>query len=96
MHTILENSDIVKAVPIVNGEGEAITPSDETVQDGSYEPLSRPLFIYVKNESLQNENVYDFTKYTLENAAEMAAEVGYVALPAESYEAALTTLEGLK
>lgn len=92
----LENSDIVKAVPIVNGAGEAITPSDETVQDGSYEPLSRPLFIYVKNESLKNENVYEFTKYTLENAAEMAAEVGYVALPAESYEAALTTLEGLK
>ncbi|MFY9901743.1 MAG: PstS family phosphate ABC transporter substrate-binding protein [Trichococcus sp.] len=92
----LENSDIVKAVPIVNGTGEAVTPNDTTVQDGSYEPLSRPLFIYVKNESLKNENVYEFTKYTLENAAEMAAEVGYVALPAESYEAALTTLEGLK
>ena len=92
----LENSDIVKAVPIVNGEGVAVTPNDTTVQDGSYEPLSRPLFIYVKNESLKNENVYEFTKYTLENAAEMAAEVGYVALPAESYEAALTTLEGLK
>ncbi|WP_219582354.1 PstS family phosphate ABC transporter substrate-binding protein [Trichococcus shcherbakoviae] len=92
----LENSDIVKAVPIVNGEGVAVTPNDTTVQDGSYEPLSRPLLIYVKNESLQNENVYEFTKYTLEMAAEMAAEVGYVALPAESYEEALTTLEGLK
>ncbi|WP_319995281.1 PstS family phosphate ABC transporter substrate-binding protein [Trichococcus shcherbakoviae] len=92
----LENSDIVKAVPIVNGEGVAVTPNDTTVQDGSYEPLSRPLFIYVKNESLQNENVYEFTKYTLEMAAKMAAEVGYVALPAESYEEALTTLEGLK
>ena len=92
----LENSDIVKAVPIVNGEGVAVTPNDTTVQDGSYEPLSRPLFIYVKNESLQNENVYEFTKYTLEMADEMAAEVGYVALPAESYEEALTTLEGLK
>ncbi|WP_320164142.1 PstS family phosphate ABC transporter substrate-binding protein [uncultured Trichococcus sp.] len=92
----LENSDIVKAVPIVNSEGVAVTPNDVTVQDGSYEPLSRPLFIYVKNESLQNESVYEFTKYTLEMAAEMAAEVGYVALPAESYEAALTTLEGLK
>jgi len=92
----LENSDIVKAVPIVNGAGVAVTPNNTTVQDGSYEPLSRPLFIYVKNESLQNENVYEFTKYTLEMAAEMAAEVGYVALPAESYEEALTTLEGLK
>nr|WP_319214810.1 PstS family phosphate ABC transporter substrate-binding protein [uncultured Trichococcus sp.] len=92
----LENSDIVKAVPIVNGEGVAVTPNDVTVQDGSYEPLSRPLFIYVKNEALKNESVYEFTKYTLEMAAEMAAEVGYVALPAETYEEALTTLEGLK
>ena len=92
----LENSDIVKAVPIVNGAGVAVTPNDTTVQDGSYEPLSRPLFIYVKNEALENESVYEFTKYTLEMAAEMAAEVGYVALPAESYETALTTLEGLK
>ena len=92
----LENSDIVKAVPVVNGEGVAVTPNDVTVQDGSYEPLSRPLFIYVKNESLKNENVYEFTKYTLENAAEMATEVGYVALPTEKYEEALTTLEGLK
>ena len=65
----LENSDIVKAVPIVNGEGVAVTPNDTTVQDGSYEPLSRPLFIYVKNESLKNENVYEFTKYTLENGS---------------------------
>lgn len=71
-------------------------PNDVTVQDGSYEPLSRPLFIYVKNEALENESVYEFTKYTLEMATEMAAEVGYVALPAESYEAALTTLEEFK
>ena len=54
----LENSDIVKAVPIVNGAGVAVTPNDTTVQDGSYEPLSRPLFISVKNESLQKENLY--------------------------------------
>jgi len=92
----LENKDIVKVVPIVNGAGEAIVPNETTVQDGSYEPLSRPLFIYVNNEAVKDENIYAFTKYALENAGAMAEEVGYVALPEQTYSDALTTLEGLK
>ncbi|OJF97203.1 PstS family phosphate ABC transporter substrate-binding protein [Alkalibacterium sp. 20] len=92
-----ENMDTVKIVPIENSEGEIITPSDETVQDGTYEPLSRPLFIYVKNESMkENETAYEFAKYTLEMAGEMATEVGYVALDDSLYEESLETLEGLK
>lgn len=92
----LENKDIVKVVPIVNSAGEAIVPNETTVQDGSYEPLSRPLFIYVNNEAVKDENIYAFTKYALENAGAMAEEVGYVALPEQTYSDALTTLEGLK
>lgn len=92
----LENKDILKVVPIVNGAGEAIVPDETTVQDGSYEPLSRPLFIYVNNEAVKDENIYAFTKYALENAGTMAEEVGYVALPEQTYSDALTTLEGLK
>lgn len=93
----LENQDTVKIVPIENSEGEAVTPSSETVQDGTYEPLSRPLFFYVNNESVkENETVYEFTKYTLEMAAEMATEVGYVPLEDTIYEESLETLEGLR
>ncbi|WP_423190316.1 PstS family phosphate ABC transporter substrate-binding protein [Alkalibacterium sp. f15] len=92
-----ENMDTVKIVPIENNDGEIITPSDETVQDGTYEPLSRPLFIYVKHESMkENETAYEFAKYTLEMAGEMATEVGYVALDDSIYAESIETLEGLK
>jgi len=92
-----ENKDNIKVVPIVNGEGEAITPTSETVQDGTYEPLSRPLFIYVKNESMKNNNAaYEFAKYTLETSGEMATEVGYVALEDSIYQEGLSKLEELK
>ncbi len=89
----LENKDTLKVVPIVNSKGDAITPNQDTIQSGEYEPLSRPLFIYVKHGSLKNDTVYDFTKYTLENAGSMAEAVGYVALPDSAYEEALKKIE---
>lgn len=92
-----ENKDNIKIVPIVNGEGEAITPTSETVQDGTYEPLSRTLFIYVNNESIKTNNAaYEFAKYTLETSGEMATEVGYVALEDAIYQEGLSKLEELK
>ncbi|WP_027108861.1 PstS family phosphate ABC transporter substrate-binding protein [Lacticigenium naphthae] len=91
-----ENEGNVKIVPIENGEGEVVTPSSETVQDGSYEPLSRPLFFYVNNESIKDDTVYEFTKYTLEMAGDMATEVGYVALEDSIYTESLETLENLR
>nr|WP_188453954.1 PstS family phosphate ABC transporter substrate-binding protein [Virgibacillus oceani] len=89
----LENKDSLKVVPIVNSSGEAITPSQETIQSGEYEPLSRPMFIYVKHESLKNDTVYNFTKYALENAGSMSEAVGYVALPDSTYTDALNKLD---
>ncbi|MFK3958437.1 PstS family phosphate ABC transporter substrate-binding protein [Guptibacillus hwajinpoensis] len=82
----LENKDSLNVIPIVNGDGEAVEPNADTIQDGSYEPLSRPLFTYVKHSAVtDNPAVYDFTKYALENAGDMAEAVGYVALPEEKY-----------
>ena len=92
-----ENKDQLKVVPIVNPEtGEAVEPTNETVESNEYAPLSRPLFIYVKNESVKKPEVYDFIKFTLENVGDLAEEVGYVRLPQEEYDKALTTLEKLK
>lgn len=88
-----ENKDSLKIVPIVNKQGEAVTPSQETIQSGKYEPLSRPLFIYVKNEALKDETVYDFTRYTLKHAGEMAEAVGYVGLPDKVYKDQLKKLD---
>ncbi|UJF15502.1 PstS family phosphate ABC transporter substrate-binding protein [Jeotgalibaca sp. MA1X17-3] len=93
----LENKDKVNIVPIINGNGEAVKPNDETVQDGSYEPLSRPLFLYINNKSIsENDTVYQFMTYAIEQAADMSTEVGYVGLPSEEYEATLEELENLR
>ncbi|QBP40901.1 PstS family phosphate ABC transporter substrate-binding protein [Paenisporosarcina antarctica] len=88
----LANKDSMNIVTI-----DGIEPTNETIESGDYTPLSRPLFVYVKNSSVkENESVYDFMKYSLENAGEMAEAVGYVSLPEEKYKEDLEALEGLK
>ena len=90
------NADALKAVPVVNDAGEAITPSNGTINDGSYNPLSRPLFIYVSVESLEREEVAAFVKYFLTDGTWLVdtPEVGYVQLPADIYAAALVRVQG--
>jgi phosphate transport system substrate-binding protein len=75
-----ENQDKLKALEVDAGSG-CVAPSVETAQDGSYTPLSRPLFMYVKLGSLTgNEAVADFVRYTLENAESIATEAQFVPL----------------
>ncbi|SDI24140.1 phosphate ABC transporter substrate-binding protein, PhoT family (TC 3.A.1.7.1) [Planococcus glaciei] len=86
------NQDTLKAVKI-----GGIEPTNETIESGEYAPLSRPLFTYASNKALaEDPAAYDFMKYTLENAGEMAEAVGYVALPEADYEKGLADLEALK
>ena len=86
------NQGTLKAVTI-----GGVEPNNETIESGEYEPLSRPLFTYASNTAVsEDEAVYDFMQYTLENAGEMAETVGYVALPEEEYEKGLADLEALK
>ncbi|MGM7721114.1 PstS family phosphate ABC transporter substrate-binding protein [uncultured Metabacillus sp.] len=93
----LENKDNLKVVPIVNEAGEAVEPTNESVESGEYNPLSRPLYIYVNNASIKEDGpVYEYVKFYLENAGALAEEVGYVSLPEEEYTKQLETLEGLK
>lgn len=91
----LENKDSLKVVPIDNGNG-AVEPTNETIESGEYAPLSRPLFTYVANEAVKKEEVYDFIKFTLENAADLSEEVGYVKLPEDEYKKDLEALKSLK
>ena len=85
------NADALKAVPVINDAGDAITPSNETINDGSYNPLSRPLFIYVSLSSLERDEVAAFVEYFLTDGAWLVdtPEVGYVQLPEEIYAAVL-------
>jgi len=92
-----ENKDNLKAVKIQKeGEGEGVEATEESVKDGSY-PLSRPLYIYAKNESLKsNEAFKTFMKFTLENAKDASKDSGYVSLEDKEYEEAVKTLEEVK
>jgi phosphate transport system substrate-binding protein len=74
-----ENKDVLKLLS-VKGDGECVFPSEETVRDGTYAPLSRPMFIYINKKSLSRPEVAEFTKFYLANAARLAKEVGYVAV----------------
>lgn len=85
-----ENKDKLKLVPIVNPKtGKAVIPTMENVMDGSYQPLSRPIFIYVNFKSAERPEVKEFVEFYLKNAAKLVKEVKYIPLPAKAYELAL-------
>jgi phosphate transport system substrate-binding protein len=67
-----------------NGKGP-IAPSPATVIDGSYSPLSRPIFIYVSRSALERPEVDAFVKFYLEQAPRLVPEVGYIPLPERAY-----------
>lgn len=83
----IENIDKLRAVPIL-GENGIVAPTVVTINNGTYAPLSRPIFIYVNKSALDRREVAEFVEYYLENAGKLAGEVGYIALPASVYQAA--------
>jgi phosphate transport system substrate-binding protein len=72
-----ENQDTLEAVAIDGGEG-CVEPSVENAQNGTYVPLSRPLFVYVKEEALARTEVEAFVRFALDNAQELAEAARYV------------------
>jgi phosphate transport system substrate-binding protein len=86
----VENKDKLKAAPILNkGAAKAVYPSLESVMDGTYQPLARPIFIYVSDKGMQRPEVREFVQFYLKNAPALVKEVGYVPLAAKHYEMAL-------
>jgi phosphate transport system substrate-binding protein len=83
----LENQDKLRAVAIDGGQGP-ILPTPITINDGSYAPLSRPIYIYLNAASLDKPQVADFVRFYLESAGSLAEEVGYITLPEASYAGA--------
>ncbi len=85
----VENKDKLKAVPIVNKAGKAVEPSMDNVINGSYEPLSRPIFIYVNVKSAEKPEVREFVEFYLKHGGKLATEVKYVPLTDADYKHAL-------
>ena len=82
-----ENMARLKGLPIVNPKtGKAVEPSAANVENGTYVPLSRPIFVYVKVKSLQKPEVKEFVEFYMKNAEKLVREVKYVPLPKAAYE----------
>jgi phosphate transport system substrate-binding protein len=84
-----ENKDKLKAVAIVEKDGKAaVLPSMDSVLKGTYQPLARPIFIYVNARSLAKPEVKEFVEYYMTHGATLAKEVKYVPLPDQAYKTA--------
>ncbi len=89
-----QNQDKLKLVAVDEGKGKGcVSPAEMTINDGTYTPLSRLLYIYVSKKSLARLEVRSFTEYYLKNAAALSAEVGYVALPQQMYDDGLAKIK---
>ncbi|OEH84456.1 phosphate-binding protein [Desulfuribacillus stibiiarsenatis] len=93
-----ENHDKLNLVAISPKDGEAaILPTEKTINDGTYAPLSRPIFVYVNKKSFkENPQIQDFAYFMNEKAGELALQVGYINMPAQMYEDNKKLLDSLK
>jgi len=89
-----ENADTLKALEIDGGDG-CVAPSLETVQDGSYQPLGRELFIYPSAEALQDESVVEFVRFYIENQDAITEAAGFIPLTEEQAAESQEKVEGL-
>lgn len=83
------NASKLKALKVVNKDGKAIAPAEASVLDGTYNPFSRPLFIYVNAENAKKPEVKEFVEFYLGKGAQYVKEVKYVPFVASAYELAL-------
>jgi phosphate transport system substrate-binding protein len=83
----IENQKKLKAVGVDGGKGPVL-PSPEAVENGTYAPLSRPIFIYVNAKSMDKPEIREFIEYYLKNAPKLVKEVKYVPLPQKAYDIA--------
>ena len=89
----VENAEKLNAVEIDGGAG-CIAPTDEAINNGTYAPLSRPLFIYVRADAAQTPHIAEFIRYYLSKEGQaLAAEVGYIPYPQPVYDLALAKFE---
>jgi phosphate transport system substrate-binding protein len=77
-----ENQEALKALEIDGGKG-CVAPSEETVQDGTYTPLGRPLFIYPSGDALKEDVVKAFVEYYVDNVNDVAPQIGFIPMTDE-------------
>jgi phosphate transport system substrate-binding protein len=84
-----ENTDKIRAVAIDDGRGGGVLPSEETIEDGTYQPLSRPVFIYVNMKAAEKPEVKEFVEFYMKNASVLVKRAQNIPLPPRAYTANL-------
>ncbi|MEQ8849675.1 PstS family phosphate ABC transporter substrate-binding protein [Botrimarina sp.] len=88
-----ENADKLKVVPIRRGDSEPVAPSLQTIRSNEYAPLSRPLYIYVRQSLLERPVGAEFVKFYIDNAGDLAKRAQYVPVSDEVAEENQTKLQ---
>ncbi|OGO30185.1 MAG: phosphate ABC transporter substrate-binding protein [Chloroflexi bacterium RBG_16_56_11] len=88
----VENQDKLKLVAVDAGSGPVV-PSVEVIRNGTYKPLSRPIFIYVNKAALTRPEVKEFIRFYMTAGPDLVSEVGYVPLPSTTYTENLTKIQ---
>jgi phosphate transport system substrate-binding protein len=89
------HKDKMTAVAVDGGKGKAVLPSLENVTNGTYTPLSRPLFVYVRDTAAKRAEVREFVQFMMQNG-DLVQEVGYLPLPKQAYDLAWKHFEAGK
>lgn len=79
-----ENKSRLRSLPVDDGKGP-VAATEKTINNGTYTPLSRPIFIYVSKGALKKPQVYEFVKFYMQNAKDLVSETGYIPLPNKQY-----------
>ena len=87
-----ENKSKLKLVGVKTESG-VVVPTAETVKNGTYKPLSRPVFIYVSNSAMERPEVSAFVRFYLDNASALVPDVGYIPLTDQEYQAERSKLK---
>ena len=90
----IENQNKLRAVPVKAGDGAAVMPALESIADGSYTPLSRSIFIYVRKDVATRPDVKAFVEFYLGEGLGLAEEVGYIRLSDADAQAASARFSG--
>ncbi len=88
----VENKDKMKLAGVDNGSGPVL-PSEQTINNGTYQPLSRPIIIYVRKDAADRPQVREFVRFYLTKGQPLVKQVGYVRLPAAVYDLASQRFE---
>ena len=91
-----EYQDRLRLVAVDAGDGACVTPSEDTIASGAYQPLSRPIFVYVRPDALDRPEVAAFLEFYLADLARLVRQVRYVPLPPRAYELAAGRLSQRK